>query len=536
MVRKQVLLAGISCAVLLGGCANAKSIYRVHGINEKGQTEYVDAKQRAILVNPNMNTEDGDPTYRMCTEPSPDVFSVYAMSLAASASKNSTNNLGANLGMSSVELGATIERTQTINLMRDSLYHTCLRYLNGAIDADTMNIQAARDQRMMVATLAIEQLTGVVKRKPTVLTPSTQATLSQAHGKLVDEYIKDKKAMEDTEKAFTKADTAHKGAKSTYDTLNKIEAGKQEGACDLLEKTPPKETPKPKEMQPTDKEVKTETKTTSTTNPVTGVPMVEEEKTVTETTLPNTSEDLAGGKEKLTKDQCQAAKADAALKKTAQEAAKKSFDTAKTKFETTAKLLENIGKTFHSTSASGSGSGDGGSQSPISQTCPNCIAKAVVDITTLAFDNKTEIIYICKGILKDEQDPATRQVCLTLIQEEMKQKVAQAQVETAKALLEANQAKAEAAELELYINSFYDDPEKSSNDSFDEFWGKMKSPNTSDRVAPENLRRAIQSALQKHPNMLEEYPEIEQARTKQQLEYAFRELTLKYKNALLNQE
>ncbi|MFM9978797.1 MAG: hypothetical protein ACKVOP_12240 [Sphingomonadaceae bacterium] len=67
------------------------------------------------------------------------------------------------------ESGATIERTQTINLLRESLYRTCERYLSGAITQEQMVVQAARDQRTMLGVLAIEQITRTVRPPSTII-------------------------------------------------------------------------------------------------------------------------------------------------------------------------------------------------------------------------------------------------------------------------------------------------------------------------------------------------------------------------------
>lgn len=57
------------------------------------------------------------------------------------------------------EAASTTERIQTINLLRESMYRTCERYLSGAINHESFVVQAGRDWRAMLAILAIEQLT-----------------------------------------------------------------------------------------------------------------------------------------------------------------------------------------------------------------------------------------------------------------------------------------------------------------------------------------------------------------------------------------
>jgi hypothetical protein len=70
---------------------------------------------------------------------------------------------------SSAEQGSTIARTQTINLLKEVMYRTCERYANGGIGPLELGVQAIRDQRLIIAALAIEQLTGAVMPKPTII-------------------------------------------------------------------------------------------------------------------------------------------------------------------------------------------------------------------------------------------------------------------------------------------------------------------------------------------------------------------------------
>jgi hypothetical protein len=110
-------------------------------------------------------TQPQEPLVRMCTEPSPDVFSVFAQSLSAGGRFGQTGakqiEAAASFALATAEQGSTIQRTQTVNLLKEVMYRTCERFLNGQIGASELAIQAVRDQRMIVSTLAIEQLTGM---------------------------------------------------------------------------------------------------------------------------------------------------------------------------------------------------------------------------------------------------------------------------------------------------------------------------------------------------------------------------------------
>lgn len=171
--------------VLVSACGAAHhSIFRNRTVRSSGPSIVtVDAKQRAYLVVPQVRdaaagrdgatSADRHAQVRMCAEASPDVFSVIAQSLSATGSFERSPDpasiqAAASLAASTSEQGSTIPRTQTINMLRELMYRTCERYLNGAISDLEMPIQAVRDQRLMVAILAIEQLTGAVT-PPTVV-------------------------------------------------------------------------------------------------------------------------------------------------------------------------------------------------------------------------------------------------------------------------------------------------------------------------------------------------------------------------------
>jgi hypothetical protein len=195
-------------AIALCGCANWNSIHRTSRLaTSDGATIItVDAKQRHLLLMPETDAA-AKTKWRVCAEAAPDVFSAFAGSFGAKGSKS-----GGELSIASAETAASIERTQTINLLRESFFRTCERYASGAINRAQFIIQAARDQRSMVSVLAIEQLTGAVRPKPTIISgPGTSATtLSGADAAdLIKDYIKARdKAKADRDLAQTQVTTA----------------------------------------------------------------------------------------------------------------------------------------------------------------------------------------------------------------------------------------------------------------------------------------------------------------------------------------
>ncbi len=215
-------------AALLVGCAEQQSIYHHRGISGKHPDAItVDADQRSTYIVPGeeittVTTSDTTKTttvtrdWRVCAEAAPDVFS--ANSASGSGGLNFSglgaggNPQGSAQGALAVaEVAATIERTQTINLLRESMYRTCERYLSGAIDRPTFVVQAARDQRTMVAVLAIEQLTHTA-RKSTIISPPTTASTTATSGAM-DRLLADAAAKESDAVAAAAAANALKKIK-----------------------------------------------------------------------------------------------------------------------------------------------------------------------------------------------------------------------------------------------------------------------------------------------------------------------------------
>jgi hypothetical protein len=218
--------------VLLGSCSG--SIYRqrpLRGAEPVAIT--VDARQRVLLSQPDRKIDGtSDPQFRRyCAEPSPDVFTV--LGVAASGSGNFATgadksvNAALQAAFSSTETGTTIARTQTLNMLREMMFRTCERYLSGAISPDEFPIIAARDQRIMVSILAIEQLTGAVTPRPVGLS----ATGSASTGLNPTEMVKllaaaqgDIKTADDDVAAKTKKVTEADAPSGTCATLRKKKA------------------------------------------------------------------------------------------------------------------------------------------------------------------------------------------------------------------------------------------------------------------------------------------------------------------------
>jgi hypothetical protein len=219
-MKKIIITVGILASMFLSGCANQHAVFRKNSFPASPAIITQDAKQRNIITN------SIDNNLRICAEASPDVFMV--LNSSGSLDANVNDAVRAKLGISISESGASIERTQTINLLRESLYRTCERYLSGAINSEQMVVQAARDQRVMLGVLAIEQLTRTVRPPSTVILGGGAA--SSISGALDD-------AMAEVDKRVQ----AEADAKANYDSakaaIAKVKPLKADGLdCDAIKK------------------------------------------------------------------------------------------------------------------------------------------------------------------------------------------------------------------------------------------------------------------------------------------------------------
>ena len=214
--------------LIISGCANWNGIYRSKSITSQKYPEImtVDAKQRMVLMVPEVynKAQEGMPpdwtatgNWRVCAEASPDVFSALAASASGSLKADlmgKSGELGAALAVT--ESAASIERTQTINLLRESFYRTCERYLSGSITKSAFVVQAGRDWKAMIAILAIEQLTRAARPAPTVLvTGGTSASVAQPQDwvRAIETAQADVRAADESVKLVTDASKSTREAK-----------------------------------------------------------------------------------------------------------------------------------------------------------------------------------------------------------------------------------------------------------------------------------------------------------------------------------
>ena len=163
--RAIMLLVFVGVALMTGCSANWNSAYRTTDYAGGGKGVLIDIKQRAIL-----SSKVGEQVF--CAEPSPDSLSSYAAALNVSYKDIAEASGG--VGESAAFVGL---RTQTIQLLRDSLYRLCESYMSGVIDRTKYAFLMSRYQKNMVALLAIEQLTGAARPQP-IYVNSPEITIS----------------------------------------------------------------------------------------------------------------------------------------------------------------------------------------------------------------------------------------------------------------------------------------------------------------------------------------------------------------------
>jgi len=179
-LTKSVMLAMLG--LMASGCANFNSIHRDLKVDE-GKGALIDIKQRALIVS-NRNGET-----IVCAEPSPDSLSAYAAELSGEGGvpEEVTASLAAAFQEGSSFVGL---RTQSIQLLRDSLYRLCEGYMNGALDSAQYDILMRRYQKYMVALLAIEQLTGALRSPAVAITTQGSASIARSISEVRNEIEK----------------------------------------------------------------------------------------------------------------------------------------------------------------------------------------------------------------------------------------------------------------------------------------------------------------------------------------------------------
>ena len=218
----------------LGGCGSSVIFKHNNFSTKKPEVLSIDASQRVVLSNPapvepekgqdtagKSGTDRAQSRLRMCVEPAPDLFRTLASSLGAEISStlspDKSVSLAGKLATTLSENAATIERSQTVNVLREVMYRNCERWLSGGISDEEFIVQSARDQQLIIQVLAIEQITGPTRAQATALTTLARATTAGASDSMLEAYTaarteRDAKATALAKAKSEAADQAPKGA------------------------------------------------------------------------------------------------------------------------------------------------------------------------------------------------------------------------------------------------------------------------------------------------------------------------------------
>ena len=231
----RTLILCSSFAILLCGCAALDGKQRELNLMDGGGVSF-DISRRAILVgeaptqeNSQGSTEENSEGSTqensrrvVCAEPSPDAMTTLAASLSASGSLPS--GASGELASAFSESGAYIGlRTQSIQLLRDSMFRTCEAYLSGGISGAQYALLLRRHQRYMLALLSIEALTGTVRAPNVTLSTESMASASSSVTRLREQHadIQSERATVETRISAKQAEVD--GAEDESDAKARLE-------------------------------------------------------------------------------------------------------------------------------------------------------------------------------------------------------------------------------------------------------------------------------------------------------------------------
>lgn len=200
-IRTLTVGCVVGAAMLTSGCAYLTNYTR--SIDLGNNSYALDVKQRVVFSQTRdaLNIKgDAIKKHVICAEPSPDALTVISASAGVSAanaisagatrstgrgdeSANSEAGQNVNVSAALAEQGAFVGlRTQSIQLLRDTMYRLCEGYAAGAISDDEFTAMQRRYQSTMMGLLAIEQLTRPVVAAQVVLASTANAQAGASSG------------------------------------------------------------------------------------------------------------------------------------------------------------------------------------------------------------------------------------------------------------------------------------------------------------------------------------------------------------------
>ncbi len=220
-MRRLTTLLAVVASSSLGGCAYLSTYTRQVELDKASYS--LDVKQRVVFSQDLQKTPEKGDRYSqrvICAEPSPDALTVISASagasaaseIAAASSRSTRDQQSGTDGRSGQSLSVTAAlaeqgafvglRTQSIQLLRDTMYRLCEGYAAGAISESEFTAMQRRYQSTMMGLLAIEQLTRPVVAAQVVLASSATGSAGpSASDMAADKAIErlDQKVKEDTQ-------------------------------------------------------------------------------------------------------------------------------------------------------------------------------------------------------------------------------------------------------------------------------------------------------------------------------------------------
>jgi len=166
--KRRIFSLFVLVPITLAGCANYSTLNRTTALPDSGLAIHLDAPQRVVLTDKNGFS---------CAEPSPDALQAYASAIGASLA-DPTTKAAAFSAAANTSAGNIGLRTQSITLMRETLFRLCESARNKSITSPDLVQLLQRSQDMTLAILAIEQLTGAVVARQVLLGGSSNASAS----------------------------------------------------------------------------------------------------------------------------------------------------------------------------------------------------------------------------------------------------------------------------------------------------------------------------------------------------------------------
>jgi|GEM_PF-908402 len=197
---------------------------------ESDETALIGSRQRAIINIPVADSPRPGlitPRRVVCAEPSPDVALAIAQSFGAGLSilgGGGAQGSGALSGASAEGVASLVERTQSIQLLRDQMYRTCEAYGNGAITGTTYNLRMAKYDKAMVTLMLGEVAGGAFGRGGAAIGGKAEGKASSDASLVID-------MLREVEQSQKEVEDAQQEEKQTEDKVaDKKEIAEKDGA------------------------------------------------------------------------------------------------------------------------------------------------------------------------------------------------------------------------------------------------------------------------------------------------------------------